>query len=180
MRVCVFCGSSSGTNRIYKDAAIIVANLLSKNNLSLVYGGGNIGIMGIIADQMMANGSSVIGVIPEFLMNREVGHRGISTLEIVPGMHERKKRMAELSDAFIALPGGVGTLEELTEILTWKQLGIIKAPVGLLNVNGFFDPFIAQLKHMTKEGFLKVENLEQLVVENDPEKMLTSLGVVSK
>jgi uncharacterized protein (TIGR00730 family) len=178
MNVCVFCGSSRGTNPVYAESAELLADLLSKNNYTLIYGGGNVGIMGILADRMLANKSKVIGIIPQFLMNREVGHTGISTLEIVPGMHERKRRMAELSNAFIAFPGGMGTLEELAEILTWKQLGLINSSVGILNINHFFDHLMAQLELMAEEGFLRSENLRDLKISENPAQLLTLLGVV--
>jgi uncharacterized protein (TIGR00730 family) len=180
MNVCVFCGSSQGTNPIYVKSAQLLADLLSQNNRTLIYGGGKVGIMGVLADRMLANKAKVIGIIPLFLMNREVGHTGISTLEIVPGMHERKKRMAELSNAFIAFPGGMGTLEELAEILTWKQLELINSPVGILNVNHFFDHLITQLKFMVEEGFLRSENLDELKISENPAELLTLLGVVPK
>jgi uncharacterized protein (TIGR00730 family) len=179
MNVCVFCGSSFGLNPVYVKSAGALADILSGRGCTLVYGGGNVGIMGVVADRMIANGSRVIGIIPQFLVNREVGHTGISTLEVVPGMHERKKRMADLSKAFIAFPGGMGTLEEIAEILTWKQLGLIDAPVGLLNINHFFDPLIAQLNLMMAEGFLRPENLDELRISENPDELLTLLGVVA-
>src|ERR1043165_8690525 len=151
MNVCVFCGSSPGSDLIYAKAAKEIGQLISKSNSSLVYGGGNIGLMGIIADEVLAHQGKVIGVIPDFLMKREVGHTGITQLEIVGSMHERKKRMAEMADVFLALPGGWGTLDELAEILTWKQLGLIDQPIGLLNIDSFFDSLIDQMKTMRSE-----------------------------
>src|SRR5690349_19669652 len=132
MNICVFCGSGTGNQPVYAQAARDLGAVLAKSNHALVYGGGNIGLMGIIADSVLEHDGEVIGVIPQFLVNREVGHHGVTRLEIVQSMHERKKRMADLSDAFIAMPGGWGTLDELAEILTWGQLGIINQPVGLL------------------------------------------------
>lgn len=129
--------------------------------------------MGILADSVLNNAGRVIGVIPEFLMRKEVGHTGLTDLEIVQSMHERKKRMADLSDAFIAIPGGWGTLEELAEILTWKQLGLITQPIGILNVNGFFDTLLDQMKLMVSEGFLKSSNFEILNVSSSPEKLIS-------
>jgi len=177
MKVCVFCGSSRGTNPVYKQAAISLANALIQSNSTLVYGGGNIGLMGILADEVLAQHGKVVGVIPDFLMQKEVGHRGLSQLEIVKSMHERKKRMADLSDAFIAMPGGWGTLDELAEILTWRQLGLITQPIGLLNVNSFFDPLVVQMRNMVEEGFLQQTNLDDLIMEKIPQDLLAKLGI---
>lgn len=178
MNVCVFCGSSTGTDSVYADAAREIGISLAESGHSLVYGGGNIGLMGILADAVLSHKGKVIGVIPDFLMNREVGHKALSEMIIVQSMHERKKRMADLSDVFIALPGGWGTLDELAEILTWRQLGLIDQPVGLLNVESFFTPLIEQMKVMSGKGFLNASNLQFLVVENSTAKLLTTLGVV--
>jgi uncharacterized protein (TIGR00730 family) len=179
MNICVFCGSSTGINPAYKDAAKELAALLSKNKCSLVYGGGNIGLMGILADEMLKNSARVIGVIPDFLVQREVAHRGLSELIIVNSMHERKKCMADLTDYFIAMPGGIGTLDEMAEILTWKQLGLIQSPVGLLNTNGYFSSLIGQLEKMVDEGFLRKENLLAIKIADNPHELLTLLGVVT-
>lgn len=179
MHVCVFCGSGVGHNPIYASAARELALLFCQTNTTLVYGGGNIGLMGILADEVLKNKGSVIGIIPDFLVQREVGHHGITRLEIVSSMHERKKRMADLSDAFIAMPGGMGTLDELAEILTWKQLKLIEQPVGLLNINAFFHPLIKQMEQMAESGFLKEENFKELLIEDTPHKLLTSLGVIA-
>jgi uncharacterized protein (TIGR00730 family) len=178
MNICVFCGSSTGNNTIYAKAAVDLGRLISKTNSTLVYGGGNIGLMGILADEVLKTSGKVIGVIPDFLVKREVGHQGLTQLEIVSSMHERKKRMADLSDAFIAMPGGWGTLDELAEILTWKQLHLIQTKVGLLNINSFFDPLIDQMNRMVKEGFLQDINLKELVIAENPSSLLTALGVV--
>lgn len=175
MNVCVFCGSGSGLNPVYSETAKALGRLLAASSIRLVYGGGNIGLMGILADAAMANGGEVTGVIPRFLLQREVGHRGITSLEVVESMHHRKQRMADLADAFIALPGGWGTLEELSEILTWKQLGLINQPVILLNTNHFFDPLLDQMRLMVKEGFLKPGYLSFLEVQQSPEKVLSLL-----
>ena len=153
--------------------------LFCQTNTTLVYGGGNIGLMGILADEILKYEGSVIGVIPDFLVQREVGHHGITRLEIVSSMHERKKRMADLSDAFIALPGGMGTLDELAEILTWKQLKLIDQPVGLLNTNAFFQPLIEQMERMVESGFLKEENFKELQIHETPQQLLTSIGVIA-
>lgn len=179
MNICVFCGSSTGNNTIYAKAAVDLGRLISKTNSTLVYGGGNIGLMGMLADEVLKTSGRVIGVIPDFLVKREVGHQGLTQLEIVSSMHERKKRMADLSDAFIAMPGGWGTLDELAEILTWKQLHLIQTKVGLLNINSFFDPLIDQMNRMVKEGFLQDINLKELVIAENPSSLLTALGVVA-
>jgi uncharacterized protein (TIGR00730 family) len=139
---------------------------------ALVYGGGNVGLMGIIADAVLENGGEAIGVIPDFLKKREVAHAGLTRLEVVDTMHLRKQRMAELADAFIAMPGGWGTLDELAEILTWRQLGLVTQPIGILNVKDFFSPLIAQMRTMVTDGFLKAGNLELLVIEKTPEELV--------
>jgi uncharacterized protein (TIGR00730 family) len=177
--ICVFCGSGTGNNPEYASNARVLGELIANSNTRLIYGGGNIGLMGIIASEVMRHGGEVTGVIPTFLYEKEVGHGGITSLEIVQSMHERKKRMADLSDFFVAIPGGWGTLEELAEILTWKQLGLIHQPVGLLNVNGFFDPLVDQFKNMVEEGFLRKSNLDMLIVADTPRKLLTSIGVLT-
>ena len=176
MNVCVFCGSGKGSNPVYVQTARELGSLLAKSSIRLVYGGGNIGLMGTVADAVMEGGGQVTGVIPSFLMQKEVGHRGISDLEIVDSMHQRKQRMADLADAFIALPGGWGTLEELSEILTWKQLGLITQPVALLNTNFFFDPLLDQMRLMVKEGFLQAGYFNLLKVEETPEKIVSLLA----
>lgn len=175
MNICVFCGSSRGNNPIYANAAKELGILIGGGNHTLIYGGGNIGLMGIVADAVLEAGGKVIGVIPKFLMDREVGHAGLTSLEIVSSMHERKKRMADLSDAFLAIPGGWGTLEELAEILTWKQLGLITQPVGLLNTNRFFDPLLVQMNSMVDEGFLRKENLLSIKSSEQPAEILSAL-----
>jgi uncharacterized protein (TIGR00730 family) len=179
MNVCIFCGSASGTKKDYADAATEVGLLIFQSGSSLVYGGGNIGLMGVVADEVMRLGGNVIGVIPDFLLQREVAHKGITQLEVVSSMHERKRRMADLADAFIALPGGWGTLDELAEILTWKQLGLIHASVGLLNTKGYFNPLIRQMQVMVEEGFLHAKNLEQLLISENPHRLLNQLGVIT-
>ena len=175
MNVCVFCGSGRGFNPVYTEAARELGALFAQFSIQLVFGGGKIGLMGTVADAVMQNGGKVTGVIPAFLMEKEVGHRGITDLEVVESMHQRKQRMADLADAFIALPGGWGTLEELSEILTWKQLGLITQPVFLLNTNRFFDPLLAQMRLMVAEGFLQAVCLDLLQVEREPEKILSFL-----
>lgn len=175
MNICVFCGSSSGKNSIYARAAKEFGSIIAAGNHTLVYGGGNIGLMGIVADAVLEGNAKVVGVIPKFLMDREVGHTGLTSLEVVASMHERKKRMADLSDAFVAIPGGWGTLEELAEILTWKQLGLITQPIAILNTNGFFDPLLKQMESMVAEGFLREENYISLKSFNSPAQLLASL-----
>lgn len=177
MNICVFCGSSSGRDAVYARAAKELGAELAKTNSSLVYGGAKIGLMGILADEVMANGGTVIGVIPEFLMKLEVGHTNITRLEVVQSMHERKLRMAELANAFITMPGGLGTLDELTEILTWKQLKLLDGPIGLLNTNSIFDHLLNQMKKMADEGFLKAESLKEILIAEQPRQLLTLLGV---
>lgn len=173
MNICVFCGSSKGKNPVYAEAARKLGALIAQNNHALIYGGGNVGLMGIVADAVMDNKGEVTGVIPQFLMNREVGHNGLTRLEIVESMHQRKQRMADLSQAFIAIPGGWGTLEELAEILTWRQLGLISHPIVLLNIDNFYTPLISQMQLMLDEGFVKTENLENLLIATTPEQALS-------
>lgn len=178
MNICIFCGSGAGNNPVYAESAKEIASLLCETKSTLIYGGGNIGLMGIMADQVLQNGGKVIGVIPDFLMQKEVGHTGLTQLEVVGSMHERKRRMADLADAFIALPGGWGTLDELAEILTWKQLGLIQARVGILNTNHYFDALLSQMQIMVREGFLHSKNMQELKVEKLPRKLLIQLGVI--
>jgi uncharacterized protein (TIGR00730 family) len=175
MNVCVFCGSGTGSNPVYSAAARELGLLLAKSSIRLVYGGGDIGLMGVVADAVMEAGGNVTGVIPAFLMKREVGHHGITELEVVESMHQRKQRMADLADAFVALPGGWGTLEELCEILTWKQLGLVTQPIIILNINHFFDPLLQQMRLMVKEGFLSSSNFELLQVESSPVGIIQQL-----
>jgi len=179
MNVCIFCGSAPGKSNDYADAAKEIGALIHNSGSSLIYGGGNIGLMGIVADEVMRLGGNVIGIIPDFLLQREVAHKGITQLEVVSSMHERKRRMADLADAFIAMPGGWGTLDELAEILTWKQLGLIHASVGLLNTKEYFNPLIQQMKLMVNEGFLSATNLKHLHISESPHQLLNQLGVIA-
>jgi uncharacterized protein (TIGR00730 family) len=179
MNVCVFCGSGKGKNPVYSEAAEELASHLVYSQSTLIYGGGNIGLMGIVADKMMDLGGKVIGVIPDFLMKKEVGHTSITQLEVVGSMHERKRRMADLSDVFMALPGGWGTLDELAEILTWKQLGLIEGTIGILNTNNYFDSLIAQMEKMVDEGFLHPNSLKEVKISESPQKLLIQLGVIT-
>jgi uncharacterized protein (TIGR00730 family) len=179
MNICVFCGSSVGINPAFAEAAKELGRLLAANGHTLVYGGGNVGLMGVLADTILEHKGEVIGVIPDFLLRREVGHRGITRLEVVSSMHERKYRMAELSSAFIAMPGGWGTLDELAEILTWRQLNLVQHPVGLLNTLHFFNPLLEQMHHMAAMGFLSEQYREVFIVEESPEKLLSRIPAQS-
>ena len=154
-RLCVYCGSSSGTNEIYTDAANGLAQHLVASGIDLVYGGSSNGIMGVIADAVLEGGGKVRGVIPQFLVDKEVAHKGLTELHIVSSMHERKSLMAALSDGFVAMPGGYGTLEEIVEVLTWGQLQFHGKPCGLLNIDGFFDHLLAHFDHAARQGFVR-------------------------
>jgi uncharacterized protein (TIGR00730 family) len=160
--VCVYCGSSIGTRTVYAQQAAALGTRLANEGLALVYGGGNVGLMGIVADAALAAGGDVIGVIPEQLVGWEVAHEGLTRLEIVATMHERKARMFDLSDAFVALPGGFGTLDEMFEMLTWRQLGLGDKPCAFLDVDGYFAPLMAMLDRMLQEGFLRAEHRNDL------------------
>jgi uncharacterized protein (TIGR00730 family) len=173
--VCVFCGSNPGLNPEYLEAAQAFGRTLAEQGLTLVYGGGNIGLMGAVADAALAAGGQVIGVIPTFLKDKEVAHLGLSELVVTHSMHERKAKMAELSDAFVALPGGLGTFEELFEMVTWSQLSIHGKPVALYNVNGFYDRLLDFVRHAAAEGFLRKENLALLQSADSVEGVLSCL-----
>jgi len=160
--VCVYCGSSIGTRTVYAQQAAALGTRLANEGLALVYGGGNVGLMGIVADAALAAGGEVTGVIPEQLVGWEVAHEGLTRLEIVATMHERKARMFDLSDAFVALPGGFGTLDEMFEMLTWRQLGLGDKPCAFLDVDGYFAPLMAMLDRMLQEGFLRAEHRNDL------------------
>jgi uncharacterized protein (TIGR00730 family) len=175
-RLCVFLGSSTGRSPIYAETARAFGGLLARRGIGLVYGGGSVGLMGIIADGACAAGGEVIGVIPEALRARELDHQGLTELHVVRTMHERKALMAELSDGFVALPGGIGTFEELFEVWTWAQLGYHAKPCGLLNVNGFYDRMSEFVDHVVAEGFLKAEHRAMLIVEDKPEAMLATMA----
>jgi len=175
LSVCVYCGSSKGSIPVYADAAKSLGRALVKHNLSLVYGGGHVGLMGIVADAVLEAGGEVTGVIPKALMDTEVGHDRLTRLLVVKDMHERKALMAEHADGFIAMPGGIGTLEELFETLTWAQLGFHEKPIGLLNVAGFYDPLIEFLRHQTSQGFLRAEHKDLLLVETEPDPLIEQL-----
>ena len=168
MRLCVFCGSSVGANPAFADAARALATELAQRQIGIVYGGGNVGLMGVVADAALAGGGEVIGVIPHGLVSRELAHQGISHLHVVDSMHQRKALMAELSDAFIALPGGFGTLEEFCEVVTWTQLGVHAKACGLLNIAGYYDGLLSFLAHALKEDFLRPTHFEIVVSGSDP------------
>ncbi|WP_087645676.1 LOG family protein [Caballeronia choica] len=173
--VCVYCGSSNGAKPVYAEAAKAFGRALVEADMSLVYGGGRVGLMGLIADEVLACGGRAVGVIPELLLNKEVGHTDLTELHVVPDMHERKKKMADLSDAFVAMPGGVGTFEELFEVYTWAQLGYHRKPVALLDVDGYYDPLLAMLRHTVEEGFMRAAYLDMLQVAGDPAAMIALL-----
>jgi uncharacterized protein (TIGR00730 family) len=175
-RVCVFCGSSIGSRPAYREAAQTMGAALARRNLGLVYGGGKVGLMGAVADAVLAAGGEVIGVIPDFLEAKEVGHRGLTELRVVGSMHERKAMMAALSDGFIALPGGYGTLEEFGEILTWAQLDLHHKPIGLLDVAGYYDPLLRLFDHAVGEGFLSPVLRALVLEESDPARLLDVLA----
>jgi|SRR5687767_11131353 uncharacterized protein (TIGR00730 family) len=177
-RVCVFCGSSVGNQPAYAEAAQAMGAVLAKRGIGLVYGGGNVGLMGVVADAVMAHGGEAIGVIPRSLADREVAHGGITQLHVVDSMHTRKAMMAELSDGFVAMPGGVGTFEEFFEVVTWTQLGLHRKPCGLLNVQGFYTPLAAFIDQAVSEGFIKPIHRAAIVVDSDPARLLDTLAKV--
>lgn len=174
-RVCVFCGSRPGASPAYAEAARAMGETLAEAGLGLVYGGGRVGLMGVVAEAVLHNGGEVIGVIPQALARKEVAFTELEDLRVVASMHERKALMAELSDAFVALPGGLGTLEELFEVWTWGQLGIHAKPFGLLSPEGFYDPLVAWLDHLVEEGFVRPRHRAMLRVEQDPARLLAAL-----
>jgi len=173
--ICVYCGSSPGTDPAFMRAAREVGVLIAQRGHSLVYGGGNVGLMGAVADAVMAAGGQVVGVIPENFVHQELEHRGLTKLHVVSSMHERKALMASLANGFLALPGGIGTLEEIAEVFVWTQLGLHAKPCALLNVNGYYDPLISFLTRMTDTRFLRAEQLAQLIVARDPAEALDRL-----
>ncbi len=178
--VCVFCGSNSGKGSAHLLAAQELARELAKNNISLVYGGGNIGIMGELANAALNYNVKVTGVIPQTLVDREAALHEVNELIIVDTMHERKAKMSELSDAFIAMSGGIGTLEELFEVWTWKQIGIHSKPIGLLNVDGYYDNMLAFLNDVVEKDFMRKDVFDMLVIETDPLRLLTKLSDLCK
>ena len=184
-RICVFCGSSPGARPGYAEAAKSLARYLAANKITVVYGGGNVGLMGTLADATLEAGGEIIGVIPRALVNLELSHSRIPDLRVVGSMHERKAMMAELSDAFIAMPGGFGTFEEFCEVLTWTQLGLHRKPCGLLNVEGYYDPLLALFDHAVAEQFVKPAHRQMVISESSPALLVDrllkyELPVVSK
>jgi uncharacterized protein (TIGR00730 family) len=178
-RLCVFCGSQLGVRPVYADAARELGRAMASRNVELVYGGGHIGLMGVVADAILDAGGRAIGVIPQALVERELAHEGLTELHVTAGMHERKALMAGLSDAFVALPGGFGTADEWFEILTWAQLKLHAKPVGLLDVDGFFDPLLAWIDRTVTEGFVKSSHRDALIVERDVDRLLDRLAAAS-
>lgn len=174
--VCVFCGASTGHNPLYREAAALLGRTLAERGLTLIYGGGAVGLMGVVADAAMTAGGQVIGIIPQSLERSEIGHKGLTRLEVVDGMHARKARMAELADAFIALPGGLGTLEELFEVWTWGQLGYHGKPLGLLDVNGFYQQLNGFLDHLVSEGFVRAPHRGMLQRSESASELLDQLS----
>ncbi len=173
--VCVFCGSSSGTDPAYVEAAASLGRLLAAEGLTLVYGGACVGLMGAVADATLAAGGRAVGVLPDFLRRKELAHPRLSELHVVSSMHERKARMAELAEGFIALPGGMGTLEEFCEIITWAQLGLHEKPCGLLNIQRYYDPLIEFVDRMASEGFVKEKHKGLVLSAETPEEILTAM-----
>jgi uncharacterized protein (TIGR00730 family) len=176
MNICVFCGSSCGARTAYAAGAKRLGELMAQRRIGLVFGGGCIGLMGIVADTVLAHGGEATGVIPDGLMQREIGHRGVTKLHVVETMHQRKALMADLSDAFIALPGGYGTLEEFAEIVTWSQLGIQIKPCALLNIEGYWDGLLNFLDHAVNEDFVRPENRGLVLVGSTPEGVLDKIA----
>lgn len=174
--LCVFCGASPGANPVYTEAAINLGRTLAEQGIRLVYGGGAVGLMGTVADAALAAGGEVIGIIPQSLKDAEIGHPGLTRLEVVDGMHARKARMAELSDGFIALPGGLGTLEELFEVWTWGQLGYHSKPLGLLEVNGFYAKLNDFLDHLVAERFVRAPHRAMLQINESPSELIATMA----
>ena len=170
--LCVYCGSNTGRNPIYAEHAAALGTRLGRDGITLVYGGGNVGLMGIVADATLAAGGQVTGVIPQQLVNLEVAHKGLTTLEVVSSMHQRKMRMFDLADAFVALPGGFGTLDEMFEMLTWRQLGLGDKPCAFLDTNGFYAPLMSMVDGLVREGFLHAAQREDLWHGDDIDAML--------
>lgn len=174
----MYCGSNFGAREEYTQAAIALGTLLARTGRRLVYGGGKVGLMGVVADAVLSRGGEVIGVLPQALMTKELAHAGLTKLHVVDTMHDRKALMADLSDAFIALPGGLGTLEELFEVWTWAQLGLHQKPIGLLNVAGFYDPLVSFLDSLVREQFVRIENREALAVAEQPQALLEAMAAL--
>ena len=174
--LCVYCGSNYNGNPQLKLAVEQLAKEMGTQQIRLVFGGGSVGVMGLIADAVLAEGGKVTGVIPQFLMDKEVGHKGLTEMIVTENMHQRKQRMADISDGFLILPGGFGTLEEFFEVLTWLQLGLHKKPIGVLNIGGFYNPLFAQMDVMVEQRFLKPINRNLVINEADPQKMIALMN----
>ncbi len=174
-RLCVFCGSKAGGRPVYAEAARRLAAALARRGLGLVFGAGHVGLMGVLADAVLAAGGEAVGVIPQALVDRELAHRGLTELHVVETMHQRKALMADLADGFVALPGAYGTADELFEVLTWAQLGLHAKPIGLLDVEGFFAPLLGWIDHAVREGFLKPKHRDLLLCDGDPGRLLDQL-----
>ncbi len=174
-RVCVFCGAASGVSRLYAETAAAVGEELARRGIGVVYGGGRLGLMGVVADAALARGGEVVGVIPQGLVDRELAHRGVTALHVVETMHDRKALMNELSDGFVTLPGGLGTLEELAEVVSWAQLGLHRKPIGVLDVNGYFDGILAWVERAVEDGFVLPEHGRLLIVGTELEELLDAL-----
>lgn len=173
--IAVYCGASVGAKPLYADAARALAAVLVEHNIGLVYGGGKVGLMGVIADEVLRLGGEATGVIPKALLEREVGHEGLTRMFVVKDMHERKAMMSDLAEGFIAMPGGMGTLEELFEMVTWSQLGIHTKPIGLLNVDGFYDGLVSFVRHQEQEGFVRPQHANLMLVERDADALIRRL-----
>jgi uncharacterized protein (TIGR00730 family) len=174
-RVCVFCGSSAGSQSIYAETAHEFGTLLARRGVELVYGGSDRGLMGVLADACLSAGGRVAGVMPRALVEKEIAHRGLTELHVVESMHERKTMMSDLAEAFIAMPGGYGTWEEFFEVLTWSQLGLQRKACGLLNVNGYYDPFLAMAERAVQEGFLREDHRGLMLADSDPVRLMDEL-----
>lgn len=175
-RITVFCGSSFGTEKEYEAQAYLLGKTFAEKGITLIYGGANVGLMGAVANGTLENNGEVIGVLPHFLQNKEIAHQGLSELILVETMHERKTKMNDLTDGVVTLPGGFGTLEEFFEMLTWAQLGLHKKPIGILNINGFYDELIALVETMVKKGFLKAVNQSMLLVSDNIDDLLSKMA----
>lgn len=173
--VAIYCGSSQGFNKLYQEEVIKLAEQLVKQDIHVIYGAGNVGLMGILANKILEDGGEITGIIPDFLVKKEVSHAKLTTLEIVKDMHQRKARMIELSDGFIAMPGGFGTLDEIFEVLTWEQLTLHDNPIGFYNINGYFNSLIEFLKTTVEEGFIKKRYLDNIIVSANPDELIDKM-----
>lgn len=174
-RICVYCGSSFGNNPIYVEVAKAMGEAIAQRGDALVYGGGNVGLMGMVADAALAAGGAAIGIMPQFLVDKEIAHKGLTELRVVDTMHNRKEMLMRIADAIIALPGGWGTYDELAEAVTWAQLGLHDKPIGVLNVAGFYNPLIAQMDHAIAEGFVRPAHRDLLIVDDDIANLLARI-----